>query len=157
MKKKHRTPPPPKIETGSANRWEILIANHLDKSLWLANQNQGAQIMFITLVSSRCTALLRFLPASANRTNMQKKNHFPEPNQHMLTFLHPTLMFRVTYWAPVGMLLRASPLTWYMDICQCLPHSKWCASYFHTQTWNTLKAYNVHTMKINATWSNLCD
>ncbi len=68
--------------------------------------------MFITLFSSRCIkALLRFLPASANRTNMQERNQIPDPNQHMLTFLHPTLMFRVTYWAPVGMLLRATPLT----------------------------------------------
>ncbi len=36
--------------------------------------------MFITLFSSRCTALLRFSPASANRTNMQEKNHLSDFN-----------------------------------------------------------------------------
>ncbi len=68
----------------------------------------------------------------SKRTNMQEKNHFHEPNQHMLTFLHPTLMFRVTYWAPLGMLLRASPLTlgtWtfarntaFKMMCKLFPH-----------------------------------
>ncbi len=46
----------------------------------------SSQIIFITLFSSRCTALLRFKPASAK---MQEQNHFPEPNRHMLNFLHP--------------------------------------------------------------------
>jgi hypothetical protein len=60
----------------------------------------------IILFSSRCRALLRFLPASAkNWSNMQEKNYFPEPNRHMLTLFHPILMWRVTYWAPVQMLL----------------------------------------------------
>jgi hypothetical protein len=52
------------------------------------------QIIFITLFSSRCTALLCFLPASAN---MQEKNHFRKLNRHRLTFLHPILMCRIPY------------------------------------------------------------
>jgi hypothetical protein len=37
---------------------------------------------------------------------MQEKNHFPEPNQHMLTFLDPILLCRVTYWAQTVMVLQ---------------------------------------------------
>jgi len=55
-------------------------------------------IIFITLVSSRCTPLLlRYLRASGNSAQMQEKNHFLEPNLHMLNFLHPILMCSVTY------------------------------------------------------------
>jgi hypothetical protein len=52
-----------KTETGAANMWELLIANHLDQSLWLANPKQGSasQIISITLFCSRCTLLLRFV------------------------------------------------------------------------------------------------
>jgi hypothetical protein len=66
----------------------------------------STQIILITLFSSRCTTLLCFLPVSANWANVQEKNHFPEPNLHMLTFLHLIFMCRVTYRAPVGILLE---------------------------------------------------
>jgi hypothetical protein len=33
------------------------------------------------------------------------KNHFAEPNRHVLTFLHPILIFKVTYWVSLGTLL----------------------------------------------------
>jgi hypothetical protein len=62
------------------------------------------QIIFITLFSSMCTALLHLLPASANCAYMQEQNRFAELNQHLLTFLHLILMCRVIYWA-WGMLL----------------------------------------------------
>jgi hypothetical protein len=29
-------------KTGTANRWELLIANHLDQSFWFANRKQRA-------------------------------------------------------------------------------------------------------------------
>ncbi len=32
------------------------------------------------------------------------KNHYPEPNQHRLDFLHPILLCRITYGAPLEML-----------------------------------------------------
>ncbi len=63
-----------------------------------------SQIIFITVFSSRCTALLRFLRASADWANLQEKNQFPELNPYMFTFLHPILMCRVTQGAPVGIL-----------------------------------------------------
>jgi hypothetical protein len=39
------------------------------------------------------------LPASANCAKMLGSNHFAEPNQHVLTLLHLTLICRVAYWA----------------------------------------------------------
>jgi hypothetical protein len=66
----------------------------------------SSHIIFITLFSSRCIVWLHFLLASANWAQMQEKNQFPEPNQHLLTFLHPILMCRVTYWALMVMVLQ---------------------------------------------------
>jgi hypothetical protein len=34
------------------------------------------------------------------------QNHFPEPNQHTLDFLHPILLRRITYRAPLEMLFQ---------------------------------------------------
>jgi hypothetical protein len=31
------------------------------------------------------------------------QNYFPEPNRHILTFLHPILLCRITYWASLEM------------------------------------------------------
>jgi hypothetical protein len=35
---------------------------------------------------------------------MRSQNHYPQPNQHRLDFLHPILLCRVTYGAPLEML-----------------------------------------------------
>jgi len=35
--------------------------------------------------------------ASANFAKMLGQNYFAEPDQHVLTFLHPISMWRVTY------------------------------------------------------------
>jgi len=43
------------------------------------------------------------------------KNHFPEPNRHILTFLHPIVM--CTYYAPLEMLLPT--LIWNSKVCNC--------------------------------------
>ncbi len=42
-----------------------------------------------------CFALLCLLPPSANCAKMLGQNHFEEPNQHGLTFLHPVLICRM--------------------------------------------------------------
>jgi hypothetical protein len=34
-----------------------------------------------------------------------RQNQFPQPTQHVLTFLHPILICRVVYWALVEMIL----------------------------------------------------
>jgi hypothetical protein len=51
--------PTHKTETGTANRWELLITNHLDQSLWLLNQKQGAAVRSCSLHSSLAAAHLR--------------------------------------------------------------------------------------------------
>jgi hypothetical protein len=44
--------PTHKTENGTAIWWELLIANHLDQSLWLANQKQGSPVKSYLLHSS---------------------------------------------------------------------------------------------------------
>jgi hypothetical protein len=39
-------------KTGTANRWELLIANHLDQSFSFANRKQGAAVRSYLLDSS---------------------------------------------------------------------------------------------------------
>jgi hypothetical protein len=61
--------PTHRTETGTAKRSEVLlIANHLDESLWLANKKQGAAIRSYLFHSSPGGAqlLLLFVPASPN-------------------------------------------------------------------------------------------
>jgi hypothetical protein len=63
--------------------WGVLIANHLDQSLWWANQKQWTPVRsyYYTLLC-RCTTLLHLLPATED-----SQNHFPELNRHILTFI----------------------------------------------------------------------
>jgi hypothetical protein len=39
---------------------------------------------------------------------MLSQIQFPEPNRHILTFFHRILLCRITYWAPLEMLLSSS-------------------------------------------------
>ncbi len=56
-----------------------------------------------------CTVLLLPLsPATTTLAIMQSQNHFPEPNRHTLDFLHPILLCRITYRAPLEMLESVS-------------------------------------------------
>jgi hypothetical protein len=89
-----------KLKLGLQIGARLLIANHLDQS----ETRSSSQIIFITLFSCMCTALMCILPASANCAKLVGNNHFAEPNWHVLTFLHPILMCRVTRWAPLGIL-----------------------------------------------------
>ncbi len=50
---------------------------------------------------------------------MLGQNRFAQPNQHVLTFLHPILICRVTDWAPVELLIPTGALTLYYTLgCQ---------------------------------------
>ncbi len=84
----------------------------------LANQKQGAYIIFITLFSTRCiafyqqtvkkcwakTIVLCLLPATVQK--MLGQDLVAELNRHILTFLHLILMCMVTYEAPTGIILQ---------------------------------------------------
>jgi hypothetical protein len=50
--------PTNKTETGTADMWELLIENHLDQSLYLPNQKQGAPVRSYLLHSSVASAQL---------------------------------------------------------------------------------------------------
>ncbi len=89
-------PTKPRLQIGE----RLLIAHHLDESLWCANQSDlestssSRHIIFITLFSSthRCGAPF-FSPASQqsaqNYAEPKTQNHSAELNRHVLTFLHP--------------------------------------------------------------------
>jgi hypothetical protein len=80
--------PTDRTETGDSKEVRgLLIANHLDQSFIMIDQLEilsRSQIIFITLFSAS---------AQPGRQRAQlcgaQKNHFPEPNRHMLDFLHP--------------------------------------------------------------------
>ncbi len=94
-----------KTKIGIANGWATTNSKPRgsNQSLWLANQDRtSSQIIFSTLFSDRCIAVLRLLSASKHALlKCWAKANFtePNPNQHVLTFLHPILMCRITYWA----------------------------------------------------------
>ncbi len=60
------------------------MANYLDQS----ETGSSSQIIFVALFSGRCEILHCLLPASRNCTKTLDQNHFAEPNQYVLTFLH---------------------------------------------------------------------
>jgi hypothetical protein len=77
--------PPTEVKLTLQIGGRLLIANHLDKSLGLANEKQGTNsqiILIIALFSDRCTALLYFLVASANY-----QKYYYEPKQYCLAKL----------------------------------------------------------------------
>jgi hypothetical protein len=99
--------PTQRTETGTAKRSEVLlianhldeslwwkkgrsevllIANHLDESLWLANKKQGAAIRSYLLHSSPggaqlCCAL--YQPHQMINKYTQENNHFPKPKEYL--------------------------------------------------------------------------
>jgi hypothetical protein len=80
--------PPTKLKLGQQIVWGV-IRNHLDESLWWANQKHWAAVRSYLVLSSlfcRCIALLRLLPAT-------------QLCRPMSDFLHPILLSRITYWA----------------------------------------------------------
>jgi hypothetical protein len=80
----------------------LLIANHMDESLWWANQKQGPALKSYLLHS-----FLQVHSATAPRTShaiMLSQNDFPESNRYRLGFFHPFVLCTITYWAPLEML-----------------------------------------------------
>jgi len=80
--------PTTKTVIWTAYKWELLIANHLDQSLWSTDQKYWTAVRSNLLHSSVKVRLLPWLlPATAICTNLvQKKNQFPEINRHISTF-----------------------------------------------------------------------
>ncbi len=111
--------PAHKTEIGTTHRWELLIANHLDQSVQLTNQKWGATVRSYLLHSSLAGAEVCCAIYQPHQTQhiYRTKTIFPSQTgvcwlrfalpyvDFLLTSLCPTLMCRVTYQAPVGMLL----------------------------------------------------
>jgi hypothetical protein len=71
--------------------------------------------IYDTLFCSRCRGLLYLSPATASKLYNCAP---PKPNRHILTFLHPILLCRITYWAPLEMFPPSS--TQYIVRCKVL-------------------------------------
>jgi len=103
-----------KTKTGTAKiNGRLLRTNHVNQSLWSANQKQGATIRSCLLHFSLAgAAQLSLLFSAAPWTNLcklckrwQGANHVDEPNQHVLTFRSVLLCTRRSHAGqPWGML-----------------------------------------------------
>jgi hypothetical protein len=95
-----------KLKLGLQIGGRLLIATHLDQSNYLTNQQQ---VLVLAVPFTSLSKLCKMLG----------QNRFAEPNQHVLTFLHPILICRVTDWAPVELLKPTGALTLYYTLgCQ---------------------------------------
>jgi hypothetical protein len=101
--------PPIKLKSGQQIGWGgLLITNHLDQSLWWANQKHWAAVRSNLLHSSLqvYSAAVPFYKPQQHVSIMQNQNHCPEPNRHSLDFLHPfSLLCWITYRALLEVLL----------------------------------------------------
>jgi hypothetical protein len=96
--------PPIKLKRGAYICRALLIANHLDQSLWcpIRNTEWKSRHIFYSLFGRwTIVAAAPFYCAI-----MLKANGFAEPNRHILTFLHPILLCTITYLAPLEMHLN---------------------------------------------------
>jgi hypothetical protein len=79
----------------------------------------SSYIIFSTLISAcaQCCCTFHHQPwqcaqlCGAKTHFLEPDNHFLEPDGHALDFLHPVLLCRITYRAPVEMLLELGNLT----------------------------------------------
>jgi hypothetical protein len=86
----------------------LLIANHLDQSLWWANRNHWAAVRSYLLhsfweVNSVAVPFTRH----GNMRNYVKPNPFPCIKPSYLGFSSPNFTMQITYWALFEMLLAA--------------------------------------------------
>jgi hypothetical protein len=74
------------------------MATHLEQSNYLANHQPGVRLC------------LDFAVPFTNLNKLYKgQNHFAEPNQHVLTFLHPIFSLRGCILSTSGVALKNHP------------------------------------------------
>ncbi len=100
--------PTHKTETGTANRWGTTNRKPPGPIIMIRQSEtlSSSRIIFSALFCAcprRCCPF--YLRAAANCKIIVSQTDFPEPNRHVLTFLHPIFTVKVTYWAPLEMLL----------------------------------------------------
>jgi len=98
--------PPIKLRLGQQIGGGLLITNHLDQSLWWANQKHWEAVRSYLVHSFlQVHSAAETFTSHCNLYHCTEPNLFSESNRHMLDFLHALLLCRVTYWAPLEMLL----------------------------------------------------
>ncbi len=113
--------PPLKQKRGLQIGGRLLIAKHLDQSLWfrydwaIRNTEQQSDHIYFTLWACVCQALLCPLPASANCALLLGWNHFAEPNRHVY-FSSSNFNLQVTCWVWNGVVLTI----WMFSFCSAL-------------------------------------
>ncbi len=97
--------PPIKLKGGQHICGELLIANHLDQSLWCAHLKHWEEVRSYLLHSVlQVQSIAVPFISQCKLYIMLCQNQFPELNRHILTFLHPIMLCRITYWALLEML-----------------------------------------------------
>jgi hypothetical protein len=103
-----------KTETGTSNKWGTTNSKPPGPIIMMNQSETPKQQLdhFNYTFFCRCTALLCRLPATAAVHN------YAEPNWHTLDFLHPILLCRITYRAPLEMLLSLLAVeNWDSSLC----------------------------------------
>jgi len=83
----------------------IPISNHLDQSLWWANQKHWPEVRSYLVHSFLQVHIIAAAPCTTHRRVCKyiEPRLFSEPNRHIFsTFLHPILLSSFTYWALCG-------------------------------------------------------
>jgi hypothetical protein len=90
--------PPITLKLGQQIGGRLLNGNQLDQSLYRANQKLWSSVRPYSLRSFlQVLSIAAFSPATAICAITLNQNYFPEPNRHILTFLHPILLCRIRY------------------------------------------------------------
>jgi hypothetical protein len=99
--------PTHKTQTGTANGWGTTNSKPPGPIIYAApmrnTELQLDHIYYTTFLGAKHCALHQ---PRATCTIMLRQNHFPEPNRHVLDFLHLISLCRVTYRALLEMLLQ---------------------------------------------------
>ncbi len=116
--------------------------NHLDESLWWANQKHEHQSdhIYYTLFC-RCTTLLCLLPGIASVQLCWAKTVFlSQTGVFSLFFIHLIGPCRITYWAPLEMLLGEWGCE---DRATQVPHCTKLHWYIFQNSWKRLKVIEL--------------
>ncbi len=100
-----------KTKIGIANRWGTTNSKPPGPILWWTNQKHWTIVRSYLLHSFlQVHSVVAPFTNPSNCTIMLSQNDLPEPNRHVLTFLHRILLWTITYWAPLEMLPCAQAL-----------------------------------------------
>jgi hypothetical protein len=100
--------PTNKTETGTAKRWKRTTNSKPPGPIIMMGHSETVSSKLDHIhytLFCRFRALLRPQPSMATCAIMLSQNHFSESNRHMFDFVHPILLCRITYRAPLERVL----------------------------------------------------